>query len=324
MRLLTLLFLLLAAPAVGQRADTAAYPAADTLYYTEEAVVLHTATGDIHGTLTIPHRKEPGPVALLIAGSGPTDRDGNSPLIPGANNSLRYLAHRLAKNRIASLRFDKRGTGESAKAMKREIDLRFDDYVADARAWMALLGADRRFTRCYVIGHSEGALIGMLAAEGAKGFVSIAGAGFPAPGILKKQLAAQLPDSLLRPAGIIIDSLAAGHTVKRAPRQLIALFRPTVQPYLISWFRHDPAQVIPALNMPVLLLQGDNDLQVDVENASALKAAAPKATLVVVPGMNHVLKHVEARDADSNRKAYSDPSLPVEPKVVEAIVKFIR
>ncbi|TCJ17835.1 alpha/beta fold hydrolase [Flaviaesturariibacter flavus] len=324
MRLLPLLLLLLAAPAFGQRADTAAYPAADSSFYTEEAVVLHTATGDIHGTLTLPHRKEAVPVALIIAGSGPTDRDGNSPLLPGPGNSLRYLAHQLAKNRIASLRFDKRGIGESAGAMKREIDLRFDDYVADARAWLALLAADKRFTRRYVIGHSEGALIGALAADGTKGYVSIAGAGFPAQDILKKQLAAQLPDSLMRPATIIIDSLAAGHRVQRAPRQLIPIFRPSVQPYMISWFAHDPAQIVAKLKMPVLIIQGDNDIQVAEENGRALKAAAPKAKLLVVPGMNHALKFVAARDPQTNLEAYSNPALPVMPAVVAAIVKFIK
>src|SRR5471030_1464083 len=136
---------------------------------------------------------------LLHAGSGPTDRDGNSRMLPGPNNSLRMLAESLARNGIASLRYDKRLIGASTASGWNETDLRFDDYVADAGAWIARLRADGRFSRVIVAGHSEGALIGMLAsrAAGADGYVSIAGVARGADEVLRDQLSAKLPPPLL-------------------------------------------------------------------------------------------------------------------------------
>src|SRR5690606_11236335 len=121
----------------------------------------------------------PSPVVLIIAGSGPTDRDGNSPLLPGQNNSLRLLAEGLAQRGIATLRYDKRGIAESANAELREADLRFNTYVDDAAALLSRLHDDARFSRVSVVGHSEGALIAVMAAQKAAvdAIVSIAGAG---------------------------------------------------------------------------------------------------------------------------------------------------
>src|SRR5690606_20762943 len=131
----------------------------------EEAATLATPSGTVHGTLLVPPASGPVPIALLIAGSGPTDRDGNSAILPGANNSLKLIAEGLADSGIASRRYDKRGIGESAPAGPNEVDLRFDNYVDDAAAWVERLQADPRFSAITIIGHSEGSLIGMIAAE---------------------------------------------------------------------------------------------------------------------------------------------------------------
>src|SRR6476469_1360645 len=129
--------------------------------FNETPVVLHTATGDLFGTLMLPANFSKGPVALIIAGSGPTDRNGNNPVMK--NESLRMLAQGLATHAIASLRYDKRGIAESKAAMKGEANLRFEDYIKDAQDWIDLLKKDKRFTKVVVIGHSEGSLIGMVA-----------------------------------------------------------------------------------------------------------------------------------------------------------------
>ena len=148
------------------------------------------------------------PVVLLLSGSGPTDRNGNSPMLPGKNNSLQMLAEGLASNGIASLRYDKRGVGESAKAMMAEADLRFETYVDDAVAWCEQLRKDKRFSAVIIAGHSEGSLIGMLAAKrcNAAGFISIAGAGRAAADILRTQLAGKLPPG-------------TGHAERRDPQE---------------------------------------------------------------------------------------------------------
>ncbi|RYY94305.1 MAG: alpha/beta fold hydrolase [Chitinophagaceae bacterium] len=297
--------------------------AADSLY-TEVPDTLHTASGDLYGTLMLPAKaKGKLPVALLIAGSGPTDRNGNTPVLPGKNNSLLYLAQELAAQGIATLRYDKRGIAASVDAGKKEEDMRFDDLVADARAWVAHLRGDGRFARITIIGHSEGSLIGMLAAAAADRFISLCGAGVPADSLLRKQLAT-VPPAVRASAYHSLDSLKQGLLVQKPSIFLMSLFRPSVQPYMISWFRHDPRTAIAALKMPVLIAQGDKDLQVSVSDAETLKAAAPKAQLLIVKDMNHVLKVVESDDPKVNEKAYSDPALPVAPKLVTAIVAFIR
>lgn len=289
-----------------------------------DSISVQTSSGTLAGTLLLPAHC-PCPAVLIIAGSGPTDRDGNSPLLPGANNSLRYLAEGLAAKGIASVRYDKRGVGGSKGAMPAsESELRFDDFVADAVAWLAKLRADPRFTTVSVVGHSEGSLIGMIAAREAKAdaFVSIAGAGRPAGKIIHEQLATRVPPAMLAAADRTIAQLERGETPDSAPPALGALFRPSVQPYLISWFRYDPAAEIAKLAVPVLIVQGATDVQVSVADAKALGAAQPKATLLIIDGMNHVLKSVPA-DQAAQLKSYSDPSLPVVPALVDAIAATV-
>ena len=288
--------------------------------YKELPVTLHTATGDLFGTLTVPVQKTRMPVALIIAGSGPTDRNGNNPMMK--NESLHKLAIALADSGIASLRYDKRAIAESKAAAKSEADLRFDDYVADARDWISLLRKDNRFSRIIVIGHSEGSLIGMVAAhKNADAFVSIAGAGRPADKILKEQLDKQ-PQAVKDLSFPIIDSLVAGKTVRTVNPMLFSLFRPSVQPYLISWFKYDPAVEIRKLSIPVLVIQGTNDIQVSMEDAQLL-AKAGKAPLVAIDHMNHIFRIVEG-DRNANIATYNDPSLPIAGELSDSIVRFIR
>jgi pimeloyl-ACP methyl ester carboxylesterase len=288
--------------------------------YKELPVTLHTATGDLFGTLTVPVQKTRMPVALIIAGSGPTDRNGNNPMMK--NESLHKLAIALADSGIASLRYDKRAIAESKAAAKSEADLRFDDYVADARDWISMLRKDNRFSRIIVIGHSEGSLIGMVAAhKNADAFISIAGAGRPADKILKEQLDKQ-PQAVKDLSFPIIDSLVAGKTVSTVNPMLFSLFRPSVQPYLISWFKYDPAVEIRKLSIPVLVIQGTNDIQVSMEDAQLL-AKAGKAPLMAIDHMNHIFRIVEG-DRNANIATYNDPSLPIAGELGDSIVRFIR
>lgn len=290
-----------------------------------DSVWLDTPTGRLAGTLLVPSGSGPIPLVVIIAGSGPTDRDGNSKILPGANNSLRYLAEGLAKQGIASLRYDKRGIGESVMALPSEKDLRFETGADDAAAWVRKLRADPRFTTITIVGHSEGSLLGMLAAQRSPtdGYVSIAGAGFPITDVLRQQLSKQLPPALLATSNSILDTLLAGHTVASTPPELAALFRPSVQPYLISWFKIDPRVEIARLTIPVLILQGSLDAQVTVPDAQSLAKAQPKAKLVIVDEMNHVFKQV-APDAATQRASYSDPAIPDAPQLIETIADFVK
>jgi pimeloyl-ACP methyl ester carboxylesterase len=294
----------------------------DTAVFDETNITLTTATGDIFGTLMLPAKNDappPDPVALIIAGSGPTDRNGNNPAMK--NDSLKLLAQALSKRGIASLRYDKRAIAASAAAAKSEADLRFENYIDDAKGWVALLKADRRFSKVTVIGHSEGSLIGMVAAATADQYVSIAGVGRPADETLKIQLQAQ-PKSVQDLCFPIIDSLKNGRLVSDVNPALAALFRPSVQPYLISWFRYDPQTEIKKLKVPVLIVQGTGDIQVSVDDAQRLAAAYPQAQLVLIEHMNHIFRLVEG-DRQANLATYSDATLPIAAKLPAAVADFI-
>ncbi len=289
----------------------------------EEPATLVTPTGTIYGTLLLPNKSQP-PVVLIIAGSGPTDRNGNSPLLPGANNSLKMLAEELAANGIASLRYDKRGIAASAKAMKAETDIRFTDYVVDAAAWAKQLRADKRFSTLVIAGHSEGSLIGMIASQGdVDGYVSISGSGRRAGDVLIEQLRPKLPPDLMTKTEAIVADINAGKIPDGVPAELNTLFRPSVLPYMLSWLRFDPAQEIAKLKIPVLIAQGTTDIQVTVGDAKLLSKADAAATLVIIDGMNHVLKMVPD-DPQKQAASYSDPTLQIAPELVTEIVKFVK
>lgn len=287
-------------------------------------IQITTSTGILYGTQIIPTSNVPEPVVLIIAGSGPTDRDGNNPLA-GQNNSLRILAEGLADRGIASIRYDKRGIGESSAAGTKEVDLRFDTYVEDAALWIQQLQADSRFSSVTTIGHSEGSLIGMLATQktGANALVSIAGPARTASQVLRDQLRPKLPDVLWQQSEQILAALEQDNTVTSVPPELNTLYRSSVQPYLISWFRYTPAQEIKRLTVPVLIVQGTTDIQVPVSEAQALKMAKPDAELRIIEGMNHVFKAVPL-DPKQQNASYSEPTLPVVPELVEGISQFIH
>lgn len=287
----------------------------------EEIVILKTKTGDIEGTLTMPNAQLPVAVALIIAGSGPTDRNGNNPMM--TNNSLKMLSEELVKKGIATLRYDKRAIGASKAAGMKEEDLRFETYIKDAEEWVQLLKQNKNFNQLVVIGHSEGALIGMVASqnENVNKYISISGAGKAADKLIRDQLKSQ-PAFVLEQSTPILDELLQGRTVEKVPIGFEALFRPSVQPYLISWFKVDPQVEITKLNKPILILQGTTDIQVSVEDANMLQKAKPAAKLVLIEGMNHILKNAEA-DRMKNMQTYNQPELPIKIELIEAIHSFI-
>ena len=292
----------------------------------EETVTVPISAGVLSGTLTLPSGNGPFPVALIIAGSGPTDRDGNAGSVL-RSDAYKKLAEDLATQGIATLRYDKRGIGDSIDH-QAEDDLRFDDYVSDALTLTAWLERDPRFHGIAIIGHSEGSLIGILAAQQdthVQALVSLEGAGRNLATILDEQVRANPnnPPNIVNEVVSIDASLVAGKTVPDPDPLLAALFRPSVQPYLISEYRYDPASEIAKLHIPVLIVHGTTDIQVSDVDAKLLAAGDPKAQVVTIDGMNHILVNApEGRDA--NIATYSKPGLPLSPALVPAIVQFLR
>jgi alpha/beta superfamily hydrolase len=287
--------------------------------FNETSVVLETEKGQIFGTLTIPEKFEKGQIALIIAGSGPTNRNGNNKMMK--NNSLKYLAEELSKKGIASIRYDKRGIEESKSAGINEKELRFEDYINDAKDWIKFIRKDKKFTSLTIIGHSEGSLIGMIAAEEADKFISIAGIGKSSDKILKEQLNSQSKE-IIENSNLIIDSLKNGNLVTSINPLLFSIFRPSVQPYLISWFKYDPQIEIKKLKIPVLIAQGTNDIQVKEEEAKLLLNAYPSAKMTIIKDMNHVLKIVKG-DKEENIASYNNPDIKIAKELIQSISDFI-
>ncbi len=276
----------------------------------------------VNGTLSVPAHFTSGEIALIVAGSGPTDRDGNNPYMK--NNSLRMLSTELNQSGIATLRYDKRGIGKSISPNLKEEDLKFDDYVNDVILWIKVLRQDQRFTRLTIIGHSEGAHIGAIAAShGSDKLISLAGPGRPAQEIIIDQLRDRAP-ILVTESQKIIDKLVVGDTTSTINPFLNSLFRPSVQPYLISWFRHDPVKDIARLTIPILIVQGDKDIQVKEDDARLLHEAQPNSKLLIINGMTHVLKIIAQDDGlSANMATYSDPDAPISKELISQIVSFI-
>jgi pimeloyl-ACP methyl ester carboxylesterase len=268
------------------------------------------------------------PVVLIIPGSGPTDRDGNNPLGVKAS-TYRLLAEALAERGVSSVRIDKRGMFASAAAAANGNDVTIEDYAADVRAWTGAI-RQRTGAKCvWIAGHSEGGLVALAAAQKEKdvcGLLLISAPGRPLADVMREQLKANPANaSLLEDALSAISRIEAGQSVDVAAFHpaLQGLFAPQVQKFLTSLFSYDPAALIRNQARPVLILQGESDIQVSSEDAKRLATANPRAKLVLLPGVNHVLKSAPAEDRAENIATYANPDLPLAPGVAAALADFV-
>lgn len=273
----------------------------------------------VEGTLLAP-RQETVPLAIIINGSGPIDRNGNEMMTK--NNSAKKLAEALAKKGIATFRYDKR-TLKAQQLNIDEKDMRFDDFIDDAKAVIKRFSELPNYSSLYIIGHSQGSLVGMVAAqEKADGFISIAGAGQTIDSLIVEQIGRQMP-GLEESARTAFNELRANGKVKDYNQGLASLFKKSIQPFMFSWMKYDPQQEIKKLEMPVLIINGDNDLQVNTNEAEKLKAAKPEAELVIIENMNHIYRIIDKNDDIANQKSYNEPLRPISNEMVEQISNFI-
>jgi len=282
----------------------------------EEAAI---RVGAIDAVLTTPSGVDKPAVAILIAGSGSIDHDGNGPQIKPA--TLKKLAEQLAARQIATLRYDKRGAGGWKPEFGRPEDFRFKDYVDDAVALVDYLRSRGQFSRIVLVGHSEGGLVAILTARRAQidRLILLATAARRQGDLLKAQLEKTLTPDRFAPIAKAIDAIMSGQIVDPTPSGLS--IPPSMQPGIASAFLEDPIDPLKQLILPVLIVGGGRDRQLARLDLVALAAAAPAAKTLWLPDMNHVL--VDVADEADDAAAYNQPERPLDPDMIEAVAAFI-
>jgi fermentation-respiration switch protein FrsA (DUF1100 family) len=284
----------------------------------EEIAVNPLITGSLYSPLK---QNKKTNLVLLIAGSGPTDRDGNQKGL--INNSLKYLSEELVKNDIAVFSYDKRIFAQMKTGTVNEATLTFDDFITDATSVLLFFKNQKKYNKIIIAGHSEGSLIGMIAAKDkADGFISLAGAGRTIDAVLVEQIAKQAP-FLKEETQKNLDILKSGKTFELKNPMLASIFRESIQPYMISWIKYNPQMELAKLQMPILIINGTKDIQVSVQEAELLKKAKPEAELVLIENMNHIFKEIKSDDAE-NIKSYTNPDLPIVPTLTNTITAFVK
>lgn len=274
----------------------------------------------VQGTLLIPNEKTKPPLVIMLQGSGPTDRNGNQSFMK--NDSFKKLAKELAEEGIASFRYDKRILLMPKLGIKEE-EMRFDDFIKDASTVIDHFKEQDRFSDLVVLGHSQGSLVGMVAAKGkADAFISIAGVAQPIDSIITQQIANQMPGLKQSVQQTFAELHQNGSSTSYNP-VLESIFRPSVQPFILSWMKYNPQEEISKLDIPVLLINGSSDLQVEVSEAEKLKEAYPDSELIILDKMNHVFRKIEG-DQLVNSKSYNEPGLPLHPDLTSVITNFIK
>jgi pimeloyl-ACP methyl ester carboxylesterase len=290
----------------------------------ESPVNLKIPSGNVSGTLSMPKNVSGKvPVVIIVADSGPTDRNGNNEQTGLNGNMYKMLSDGLAKSGIASLRYDKRMVGQSKTANKLE-DLRFDDYVDDAVGLIEMLNDDQRFSKIVILGHGEGALAAMLAArdQPVKDIILINGNSEQGDKLMT-DLFKSRPQYQQDEFKTWLDSLKKGKTFDNVDLALYPLVSTAKQKYLMSYFRYPPQRVIKVMKVPTLIIQGTTDVQVKVADAEKLKKAKSDAMLIIIKGMSHIMKDGPA-DKDANMETYANPTLPLKAELVPDIVDFIK
>lgn len=286
--------------------------------YTESELAINQ---HVDGTLMLPNGVSKPNIAIIIAGSGPTDRDGNQNFMK--TNALKKLAIGLAKQNIASFRYDKRIV-KQIREKNIDENILFDDFVTDAKSVLIYFKNREDFNKVYCIGHSQGSLVAMLALQefGADGLISLAGAGQPIDQVILDQINTTAP-IFYEDSKRVLDSLRNGKTNPDFPLALASLFNMGVQPFMINWIQYDPRKIIKDLNMPILIINGTKDLQVSEKEAQALHEANPNSQLVILDNMNHVLVPIEGDNLE-NSKSYNESQRALHEDLIPTLADFIN
>lgn len=289
----------------------------DKLYTSEEIKVSQY----VNGTLLVPTNVENPKLVIILAGSGPTDRNGNSMM--AKSNTLKLLAEGLSAQGIATFRYDKRSV-KMLKDRNPNVDhIKFDDFIEDATTTLTYFKNSTNFSEVYIAGHSQGSLIGMVAAkEGADGFISIAGAGQTIDKVIIHQIGMQQPGLDTMAAESFKELREHGSTTSKHPF-LASMFSKQVQPFMLNWMQYDPLTILPDLAIPVFIVNGKEDLQVSVSEAELLFSVKTDAQYLIVDDMDHSLKFT-SNNNNEQKTAQEFASVPVMPELIDSIAAFVK
>lgn len=284
--------------------------------------------GTLAGALCLP---EGVPVAtvVILPGSGPVTRDGDIPATRMFPGTYRLLAESLAAEGIATVRVDKRGAFGSAAEGVDPNAVTLDRYAEDARAWIAATREATGASCVWLLGHSEGGLVALRAAEEAEGLCGVILAAVPGRRmgvLLREQLQSNPANApVLEQAFAAIDSLESGKPVDVGPLHpaLHPLFAPVLQHYLMDMMRVEPARLIAAVRVPILIVQGTQDIQVKLTDAEILHAASPSSTLAILDKVGHTLKEVPKGERGV-MAVYTNADLPIARAVVSMVAEYIK
>ncbi len=287
-------------------------------------VKVKLSDGTLYGELLRPQKPLWNCVIIFTAGSGPTDRDGNSDILTGKNDSLKALAYGLTEAGYATFRYDQRSAGKTRRHTTKDLNtLTFEVMVGDLVEVIKTMKEHEKFDTIILIGHSQGAMVSTLAAqiEEVDGVINLCGATRSIDEVLLWQLKQQnLPefDEMQK----VIQSLKQGNHVTEMSKNTAKILGPGVQDFLISWMAYDPYTEDKKLTIPSLFIFGSEDLQVPPAEKEYLRELSGPDTTVVLLGMNHVLKRVKTGDKRDNLASYTDPSYELDQELISVILDF--
>lgn len=292
---------------------------AQEIEFIETKVAIPSEKVTVNGSLISPNNDTKIPLVIIIPGSGPTDRNGNQGMMQ--NNSLKFLAEKLKDNNIATFRYDKSALElVKIKGFKQE-DVSFEDFIADAKSVVKHFKNEGKYSKIIVAGHSQGSLVGMIAAKKADGFISIAGAGRTIDKIIIEQIGKQVP-SLIEETTTAFEKLRKGEKAKDVNPMLMSVLNPSIQPFMMSWLKYNPQDELKKLSVPSLIINGTKDIQVSVSDAKLLNESNATSELKIIENMNHIFK--EITDDSQNIPSYTNPDLPIMNELVNTITTFVK
>lgn len=284
-----------------------------------EEITINNASIQLPGTLT--YSKEKAPLIIWVHGSGNVDRNGNQAGTMVKANYIKQFRDEMNKKDIAFFSYDKRTANPKNMSFIKQDGVLFQDFIEDASQVVNHFKNDKRFTEIILIGHSQGSLVAMNALQNVDKYISLAGAGETIDKTIVKQISNQSAD-LGKTAENHFKELAETGSIKEVNPMLLSVFAPQNQMFFKSWMSYNPTEIIKTVSIPILILNGDKDLQVKESDATLLHESNPKSQLVIIKNMNHVLKHIE-NDAD-NMKSYSDANHPISSELINVVTEFIR